>query len=358
MTIPSRVPGGPLVDADSGRLDPALVKFLDDLRTTLLTDAALLSSTAFENYAFNGGMMVAQRATAPLSTVLQYGSVDRMKVAVTVGTVSAGTIQQATAAPLGRTGFALQVAGASMTTTPTLSVDTYIESKHAIALKNAIVSLAVNVYHDTGSNQSYTLLIDKATVADNFAATTNIATSTPLPVVNASSKLLTLINVNMGDCSNGIRIRINVSPGTVVTKNFYYTELVLSEGGPQSGFPYQSFADELQRCQRYFRKSFAYATSPAQNVGIVGVVAYYVQNAGALFNGATIPIMMRTTPTMTYFNPSAANASWRNTNRVADSGAAATGNIGDSIIQIANPQVAADATNQVCTVHYTANADF
>ena len=131
------------------------------------------------------------------------------------------------------------------------------------------------------------------------------------------------------------------------------------EAGPGSPFELTSFDRQLFRCQRFFQKSFPYATTPAQNAGNAGVIQYTTKVAAAQPTVVMVypNQVMRITPVLTFFNPGAANAKWRNLSAAADSGVAAASGAGDTQFAISNPQVATDAANQLMAVHYTADAD-
>ena len=313
------------------------------------------------NFVINGCCEVAQRAVPNLSTTLQYGSVDRFKVGVTAGTVSAGTITQTTTSTAGRTGYALHVSGASLASTPTLTVDTYIEAKDAVLLKNTIASFGLVVYHDVGSSIVYTVSIDKATATDNFAGVTNIS-SISVNVATATATNINFLGISMGDCSNGIRIRVSTPPGTTTTKNFHYAEWQLVEGVIlPTTYPYSPFEVELDKVLRYFYKSFPYTTAPAQNVGNVGAIFYRTQIAGTA-TGYVIPlrypIPMRISPTVTYYSPGSATANWRNTTGAADSAVGQSVQASEVGNALYNPQVAGDAAGNYIGVHLIADADF
>jgi hypothetical protein len=91
--------------------------------------------------------------------------------------------------------------------------------------------------------------------------------------------------------------------------------------GNQTGTPYTTMpgAMELARAQRFYRKSFQAGVPPAQNVGLVG--ARCVTNPIAVGRPSVfVPFdpPMAATPTITTFNPSAANANWRDVTAGAD----------------------------------------
>jgi hypothetical protein len=76
---------------------------------------------------------------------------------------------------------------------------------------------------------------------------------------------------------------------------------------------------DLPRCQRYYWKSFPQGTAPAQNAGVSGSLTIGT-NATSTFSGSfQFPVVMQAAPsTVTTYNPSAANANFRDSNNGAD----------------------------------------
>jgi hypothetical protein len=91
-------------------------------------------------------------------------------------------------------------------------------------------------------------------------------------------------------------------------------------GSVATEFERRPIGTELELCQRYYWKTFPLATTPAQNAGVTGAFGFGVlaANGNAAYSGASFPIRMRIAPTLTGFNPSAANAQARNTTNNAD----------------------------------------
>lgn len=239
----------------------------------------------YSNAIINGACQVAQRVTAPnLSTTSQYGAVDRFRVHATGTAVSAGTIAQSTSANAGTSGYALRVAGATITGTGVVIVKHRIEARDARSFKNLIASFAAKVYHDVGSSINYTITIRKATAADNFASVTDIQASSAQAVANTTATTIKLEGVSMGDCSNGIEIEISVACGAVTTKNFEFTEFQFNQGYRALAFLPRPFGLEHQACQRYYEKSYEYATAPGTNTGLgSGIVDQGIGSGGACY---------------------------------------------------------------------------
>lgn len=138
---------------------------------------------------------------------------------------------------------------------------------------------------------------------------------------------------------------------------FYITGVQLEVGSSATGFEYRQYQQELALCQRYYQKSFPIATAPAQNIGGTGAV--YSQSpapsgsAPAWVNFATV---MRATPsTITTFNPSAANANWRNISASSDVNITVYSTSQSSIYLAGNTQTVGQY--QIVAIHYTADAE-
>ena len=73
-------------------------------------------------------------------------------------------------------------------------------------------------------------------------------------------------------------------------------------------------AAEVAKCQRYYVKTFKLATAPAQNATInSGELKFPAQQAAATVSGLLwqFPVEMKAAPTVTFYNPAAANAQVR-----------------------------------------------
>lgn len=117
---------------------------------------------------------------------------------------------------------------------------------------------------------------------------------------------------------------------------------------------------ELALCQRYYQKSFRQITAPAQNAGLTGAAFFAQSLTGGLnqtVGGIRLPVVMRSTPTITTFNPSAANAQVRNVNLGGDWSATAIEQIGDVGFSIQATGNATSGAGDRAAVHYTAEAE-
>jgi hypothetical protein len=91
---------------------------------------------------------------------------------------------------------------------------------------------------------------------------------------------------------------------------FYITGVQLEVGSVATEFERRPFTNELQLCQRYYCKTFDYATASANNAGNNGMLmcgnissGNYEPNQNWRF-----PVEMRTNPTVTLYNPGSGTA--------------------------------------------------
>jgi hypothetical protein len=117
---------------------------------------------------------------------------------------------------------------------------------------------------------------------------------------------------------------------------------------------------ELNTCQRYYEKSFNYATAPAQNAG-TGLGESYLSATAAGAASNRLPSVYwntrkRVAPTITLYNPSAANAQVRDATASADcSGSTPTASGESNMIMIATGNAATAVGNRLA-VHWVADA--
>jgi hypothetical protein len=148
--------------------------------------------------------------------------------------------------------------------------------------------------------------------------------------------------------------------GATSTLNISEASLVDDQGIPD--WSYLSMEVELMRCQRFYCKTFAVDTAPAQNAGAGTGEARFVVNVAATGAGNVVPwrfpVAMRATPTtVTLFNPSAANAQVRNITGALDHSASSSSGATDSQMFATSTGNAGGTVGQITGVHITAEAE-
>lgn len=137
---------------------------------------------------------------------------------------------------------------------------------------------------------------------------------------------------------------------TWITTNgatFQVSGIQVNEGTAAANFQNRPYAEEFRICQRYLYKTFPAGTAPAQNAGVSGSFGVYSHVAAAIFGGTIFfPVAMRAAPTMTHYNPSAANANWRDVTSSADR-TRTTGTVSDKGYDLSGAAGAAAALNRI-----------
>jgi hypothetical protein len=289
--------------------------------------AALIGSqTALSNrnLIINGAMQVAQRGTSETSvSTSQYANAcDRFKVNGNNGT---WTISQDTDAPAGFSNSFKMLLTATETigSTSYWAVEQKIEGQNLQGLaygtssaKTATLSFyvksnitgtyTVNLYQDDGGkNFPKTYTIDSANTWERKTISFEGDTATALDNDNASSLRTTFFVVaGSGHNSGTPGSRAAYSDATfaaghtaqidAVNDYWQITGVQLEVGEQATPFEHRSFADELQRCQRYY----------AERKNTTGGSMYYgntlqAYNTSSVYGViADYPVTMRATPTV------------------------------------------------------------
>ena len=151
---------------------------------------------------------------------------------------------------------------------------------------------------------------------------------------------------------------VNVVSGASAT--FYVTGVQLEDGAVATPFEENLYGHELLANQRYYQKSFSQGTAPAQNAGLVGALTFgQISAASALmaWNVSLRPTMRTTPTTVTFYNPSAANALARNITVPSDFTTTTAVNTGETGFGFTATSPAATTAGNQCAVHYTVDAE-
>lgn len=146
------------------------------------------------------------------------------------------------------------------------------------------------------------------------------------------------------------------------TANFFrITGVKVELGDTATPVQFVPFEEELERCQRYYQKSFNYATAPAQNAGYgTGDTQFSAMAAGVATNLSppiNFSVRMRGTPTITLYNPSAANAQVRNQADSADLSTSLDFATRESGFNVSAVGTAGTAVGEQLSVHWAADAE-
>lgn len=316
-----------------------------------------------KNFLYNGGLLVKQRqaSSVALSQGVNHYLFDRWQTGIWANNSVIGT--------------ALAYYGSNWTFTynalvfDTITLDgangivqtaQMLGSLESQALRGKVCSFQAKVLHNVDAPVNYKIALFKAGAPDDYSTWTLVAQTSNIPVPSGVATIITFENVNVGDCQNGLRVEIQVYPGSITNKQFAISDLKGEIGPVCTPFNCLPFDQELARCQRYYEKSTNYSVAPADNCGLEGAVSIRTPITSTYHPVGNVPfkVVKRTAPTVTFYNPSAvdANNKIRNTTDNANVPAGIL-NLGDSgfYVRVNNTSVAA---NKDLSVHWAAECEF
>jgi hypothetical protein len=183
------------------------------------------------------------------------------------------------------------------------------------------VTISAFITNATGGALVVDLMLGTPAAADDFTTVTNRLTQSLASITNGSTvRVSHTVDISgYTNLGNGLEIKFRTPSGALDsgTKFVGITEIQIDRSPTFSFFRFRPFNEELARCQRYYQKTFAYGVVPAQNwVGAgTGLPAgAFVIPGSAASTGSdnaggswVFSTPMRIAPTITTFNPRAAN---------------------------------------------------
>lgn len=268
------------------------------------------------NRVINGDMRIDQRKegaslTLTAGAALAY-CVDRFYAYCTGANA---TVQRV--AGTGSRQYHLQFTGAASVTG--LGLGHRIEGVNVNDLNNTTATLSVVLANSLLTTVNWAAYYSNASDAFGTLAVptrTSIASGS-FTVTSTMTKYSTNLSIPAGAAGRGIEIVFSV--GAQTSGTWTIGDVMLEAGSVATPFPVRPLSVELAMCERYYEKSFPQGTAPATSLGIdapTGAFTFMAPNAGAgneRSNAHVFRAKKRATPTMTGFNPSAANAQVRDT---------------------------------------------
>jgi hypothetical protein len=140
-----------------------------------------------------------------------------------------------------------------------------------------------------------------------------------------------------------------------VTGQNEITEVQLEDSPIATPFELRNLATERAICSRYYWITFPDGTAPAQNAGATGSMTCVVPIAAGDWGlRVQFPVQMRATPTITLYNPSAANNNWRS--GAADPNSTQFG-ANNFHVTIRGTNTGAQAAGDTAIIHASFNAE-
>lgn len=221
---------------------------------------------------------------------------------------------------------------------------------YADAARNIQASL-IRVYGSGGSPSA----------ADVGAASGTIALTTTAQRFVIPLTLPSLAGKTIGtNDDDSLQLTFSLPLNTTMTINLWDVQLEL--GPVATEYERKSFEQSLLDCLPYYEKSFGYTTAPAQNVGAASGEFQAPAAVGAsTANNAMFQVKYRQrkrgTPTVTLYNPAAANAQARNETLNTDCTATAVANSTKEGFTVGATTPASTVAGNLMGLHWDSSAE-
>lgn len=258
-----------------------------------------------------------------------------------------------------RARYSVELVGATSVTTVLFGVR--LEAVTIPKIKREVTYQAY-VYNGSGASFQPSLLLGTPAATDDFTTVTNRLTQTLQSCADGAWTLVSHTADISGytNLANGLQVDLQIPSGSLVSGDtIRIMEPMLCAAGQTATFEVESVTETQLRTMRYYQMSFAPNTTPAQNAGAntgeqwwypktttTGVVAAYI----------SFPVPMRGTPTLTTYNPAAANAQVRNYGVPGDCSATAASTNGTKGFLITATGNASGTVDHGHGVHWTASS--
>jgi hypothetical protein len=352
------------------------------------------------NVLMNGGFAINQRLAAALTNIPSPSATARVftgdRWGFTTGNITTPQYQQVDTIAGVETGITSRYYARfkQLTNAAKICISQVVPGAETAKLRGRVVRLQCKMRYSVGSNRTMRLgllQLNSSGTVDTMPASfisafgadgtdptfgTNLALITPsltesTGTISGSAVSCAITNVWQrfsatflvpANCVNLVVVVYSNSAGAAAD-DFLFTEFDLHDGAEIFDWGSNPFELEILRCQRFFSKTFAYATVPVQSAGVTtGCLRCILGKAGATALAAQFqwryPVVMYKTPTVTLFNPAAANAQVRQIGGTAgDLTASASANITDSSADVTATGISTGAVGDQCGIHLTADAE-
>jgi hypothetical protein len=224
---------------------------------------------------------------------------------------------------------------------------------------DTIPATFVSAFGAVGTDPTFGANIAKctgATVSDGGSAVTGNA----LSVTMTASWQRVSVSVLVPNDAKNLIPTIWTDGQPAATTGFDVGQVSFTDGDEIQDWSPLPVQTERQRILRYYQKSFRDATAPAQNAGTgTGEVRAIAGKAGAAaeFIPIQYPVPFLIPPTLTLYNPNAANAQVRDVTAGADCSASAPTSSDVTNFYVSATGNAGTAVGNLLSVHYTADGE-
>jgi len=358
--------------------------------------AAGFTGNNFRNIIINGDMSIAQRGTSATGiTGTSYNTVDRFEN--NMSSFGTWTQSQETDAPTGQ-GFVKSLkmecttANASLSASDVINIRTKFEGQNlqylkkgtsnaesltlSFWLKSSTTGTYICEFRDVDNNRSISksYTIDTADTWEKKTLTFAGDTTGAFDNDNARSMDLYFYlgagsNYSSGTLNTSWNTRTltdvavgQVNLGSTIGNYWQITGVQLEAGTTASDFEFLPHDVNLERCQRYYQKSFDIGTAPAQNIGIQTGELSFPSTKGSstattISQKYNFPVRMRASPTMTGYNSNSANSQVRDVTASADCSSTSFASNKETGFYVSCTTSSSTSVGNYLSIHFTASAE-
>lgn len=342
------------------------VIYMTDVDQTAVWDGiqwtVLAPIAGSRNALINGAFNVWQRGTSFNGSSPYYGA-DRWFFA-RPGAVAGSTLSRQASGLTGFTYCARMQRDSGNANTSSVRIFQSLETINS--LQFAGKQITVSFYVRSGANYSgganTYLNVRSGTGTDQQLGNTGftgVALVGQLAITPTSTWTRYSVTGSVSSSATEVGIDINYTPTGTAGANDYIeiTGVQLEAGSVATPFEFEDFGDTLRKCMRYYQKSFRQDIAPATATGNFDGALRWQGNGGGF--GAwchrSLPVIMRSAPSVTLFNPVSANAQARNTAAGVDIQTCTAQ--GDTSSIVTSASGTNDAASQGSAIHYTLSSE-
>ena len=370
------------------------------ISTAKIADNAVTSAKtvyediSFRNVIINGDMAISQRNTSVtgLGASAGYFTLDRWNIS-TASSAGRFTMTQTADGPSGIANclkLACTTADTSIAAAETLIVRQKIEDQNCVKFKKGTADaeqISVSFYAKQNESrvisvglydsQNNRIIMNLVTVGTSwtrheitFAADTTGAFADDNGIgfelwffLHAGSTYTSGTLATSWESYTAANTAVGIGSLYASTSNtFFLTGVQVEAGDAVSDFEFVPYDVNLQRCQRYYQKSFDIGTAPAQDVGIqTGDLSFPstkgASTASTLSQKYNFPVRMRAAPTMVGYNSDVANAQVRDVTAGADCSSTAFASNKETGFYVSCTTSGSTGVGDYLSLHFTAAAE-
>ena len=318
-----------------------------------------------DNLLINGGFDVWQRTTnhVDIKDAARIYVADRWGFITGVGELT--NVQRSTTVRTGaRSKYSCEMVGAAGV--GTVNISQRIESLWSGRYKRTLY-FSGYIYNGSGASFTPKIYVSTPSAADTWTTSTvrnGGGSGEDLQACGDAAWTLVSWTADVSgytDIGNGLEIRIETPSGSLVAGDTVRLAEFCLATLAETLYVQPNIQQEIARCQRYYSKTFAIATTPAQAVGAnTGEFVFIAHAAGASLQRSPsylFPVRMRTAPTITLYSPASASAEARDLTGGADCTSTSAAVINENQILVNATGAAGTAIGNRIGIHIAATAE-